>query len=350
MPKDQYEGLKTDIARNGLREPIDLWHDMVIDGRARQEACLETKTRPRYRTCEFADELEAWGYIASRNLHRQHMKAEARFAAWLRAAERNPALRELMDEQRDKCDRRMRSGKPGKGPSYAAWLGKMGGASRSTAQRVVRLRQTSVTLFNKIADGQMTAGQALKKLTQMNRIVFRQAGRYDVFLADPPWDYNASGDYSPTASDANPALHYPTASLEEILAMDVRSIANKDAALFLWSPASYVEKALQVVRAWGFYYRTCWVWSKESCGYGAGIGWGGWLMVRHEILLIATRGGMSPEIAVRPPSVLTAPVTEHSRKPACFRDHIAQMFPRARKIELFARERADGWDVWGDEV
>ncbi len=98
--------------------------------------------------------------------------------------------------------------------------------------------------------------------------------------------------------------------------------------------------------AWGFRYRTSWVWVKDKIGPGY------WARQRHELVLIGTRGEMpAPPPADRPDSVITAPRTDvHSEKPVQAAERIERMFPLLPKIELFARDARDGWMRWGNQA
>ena len=167
--------------------------------------------------------------------------------------------------------------------------------------------------------------------------------RYPIIYADPPWAFEVY--------DANSGLthaaeaHYPTMSSERICKLGVADIATPDAALFLWTTAPHLETAFDVIRAWGFDYRTNIIWVKQSAGLGY------WVRNQHELLLIAARGQMpSPLPAHRPPSVITAPRREHSRKPDETYKLIEAMYPELPRIELFARQTRPGWAAWGNEI
>jgi N6-adenosine-specific RNA methylase IME4 len=100
-----------------------------------------------------------------------------------------------------------------------------------------------------------------------------------------------------------------------------------------------------VLVAWGFEYKTNIVWVKDKIGLGY------FVRNQHELLLVATRGDMpSPSPANRPPSVISAPRREHSRKPDEAYALIEAMYPALPKLEMFARQRRPGWDVWGIET
>ena len=138
---------------------------------------------------------------------------------------------------------------------------------------------------------------------------------------------------------------YPTMKTADICDLPIAKMCADDAALYLWATAPKLREALSVLDAWGFEYVTNLLWVKPS------IGMGYWARGRHEILLVGKRGKMSPpEATRRPDSVIEADRGKHSEKPSAVRDMIAACFPDAHRVELFAREKVDGWDGWGNDV
>jgi N6-adenosine-specific RNA methylase IME4 len=110
-----------------------------------------------------------------------------------------------------------------------------------------------------------------------------------------------------------------------------------------------LPEALDVMKAWGFAYKTHAVWFKERAGNARGIGY--WLTGEHELLLIGTRGKVpAPAPGDNWRSVLKAPVGEHSAKPAIAYELIEAYFPTLPKIELNARSGRQGWEAWGNEA
>lgn len=163
-------------------------------------------------------------------------------------------------------------------------------------------------------------------------------GKYSVIYADPPWLFQAG------FSGRSTQQHYPVMSLDRIVALGtgVRRIAADDAVLLLWTTAPHLADALRVVEAWGFEYKTNAVWDKEVVATGY------WWRVRHEQLLLATRGSPKPpKPSLRCASVLSQRKTEHSRKPDVYFTMIERWFPHTARIELFARRYRPGWTVWG---
>jgi N6-adenosine-specific RNA methylase IME4 len=164
--------------------------------------------------------------------------------------------------------------------------------------------------------------------------------RYRVVYADPPWPYRDARSGSTTGATD----HYPTMPLPEICALPIERIAEDNAVLFLWVTSPMLEDAFPVINAWGFKYKASFVWDKVRHNMGH------YNSVRHELLLICTRGSCVPDDSTLYDSVQSIERTEHSRKPEEFRAIIDALYPRGKRIELFARGAADGWDVWGYEA
>lgn len=170
--------------------------------------------------------------------------------------------------------------------------------------------------------------------------------RYGVILADPPWRFKSYSEE--TGMDRAAENHYPTQSLDDILALDVAGIAADDCALFLWATAPMLPQALHVMGAWGFAYRThaVWIKSRVITGY--------WFRGAHEILLLGTRGTVPcPAMGDQFTSVFETPdfAGRHSEKPKAFHQVVERYFPTLPKIELYRRgEPRPGWSAWGLEA
>lgn len=179
------------------------------------------------------------------------------------------------------------------------------------------------------------------------------AGGYEVVLADPAWQYANRG----RGAAEN---HYATMLPEEICALPVSRVAAPDAVLFLWATwPALMREARQVVEAWGFEYKTLaflWVKHHEKSRLKC-VGGGFWTRANSEPCLLAVRGDIRRvDASVRqlvetgPEEVLLAPRGGHSAKPPEVRDRIVRLMGDRTRVELFARERAAGWDAWGDQV
>jgi len=166
--------------------------------------------------------------------------------------------------------------------------------------------------------------------------------KYRVIYADPPWDYGNSGldEYG------HAERHYNTMKLEEICNLPIPNLCEDNAVLFLWVTSPMLEDGLKVINAWLFRYKTSFVWDKIKHNFGY------YNSVRHEFLLVATKGSCLPDVKELHDSVIEIERSEkHSEKPEYFQDLIDKLYITGRKIELFARNKTvkKNWDRWGDE-
>ena len=164
-------------------------------------------------------------------------------------------------------------------------------------------------------------------------------GTYRVIYADPPWQYgNVMPDYVTEQAD-----YYTLLTVAEVAALPVKEMAQENAVLFLWVTSPILEESFQVVNAWGFKYKSSFIWDKVKHNIGH------YNSVRHEILLVCTRGSCQPDVHKLFDSVQSIERTAHSVKPDEFREIIDTIYPHGERVELFARRAADGWARWGNE-
>jgi N6-adenosine-specific RNA methylase IME4 len=184
------------------------------------------------------------------------------------------------------------------------------------------------------------------RASRRRRIIEGQAvleGLYRVVYADPPWLY---GNKPPSGSGAQ--SHYPGMTIEQLCKLPVEAHTHKDAVLFMWvtAPMLYeIPGPREVIVAWGFTPKTGRVWDKVEHNFG------NYISIRHEHLIIATRGSCTPD---RPTPMLDSVVVErqegeHSAKPASFRKDIERLY-NGPYLELFGIERVEGWDVFGNDA
>ncbi len=170
--------------------------------------------------------------------------------------------------------------------------------------------------------------------------------KFGVILTDDEWDYET---WSENGMDRSAANHYPTSSLDNLKKRDVLSLAADDAALWLWTTAPHLAQGIELMAHRGFEYKSCVIWDKEYPGEAHGMG--RWFWVNHEILLLGTRGNVpAPAAGTQWPSVIRAPIGEHSAKPDKFYELIEAYFPTLPKVELNARRARPGWVRWGYEA
>ena len=169
-------------------------------------------------------------------------------------------------------------------------------------------------------------------------------GPFDLLLADPPYDYGNGRQHAGRGSldTGGAASHYPTVSMDELMGLEVEAITASNALLFLWSTSPHFPQALALARAWGFAPREiAHVWKKPTLNPGR------YTLSSVELLIGAVRGSPPLGASLRPEQLILAPRWRHSAKPPLVRNLLGMRFPQLAKIELFARDRAPGWEAWG---
>ena len=171
-------------------------------------------------------------------------------------------------------------------------------------------------------------------------------GKFRILLADCPWRYEGGSYVVGNDSYGRAECHYATLSIEELCALPVKEHVETNAVLFLWTTAPMLMKARDAIEAWGFTYKAAFVWDKVAHNFGH------YVSVRHEHLLICTRGSCTPDRPTpMPDSVVSIRRSGvHSEKPSEFRRLIERLYPFGRKLELFGRHPVAGWTVWGDQI
>jgi N6-adenosine-specific RNA methylase IME4 len=217
----------------------------------------------------------------------------------------------------------------------------------SFEEAVAKSVKAAISGMDKLSTDDKQAARAVKEAALGAKQEALPDKKYGVILADPPWRFEP---YSrDTGMDRAADNHYPTLETHSVAypgGLHAISIAADDCILFLWATAPMLIHALQVMEAWGFDYKSQFVWIKDR------IGTGYWNRNKHELLLIGARGNIpAPAMGTQWPSAVEAPVGEHSAKPEKFLEMIEAYFPTLPKIELNRRGPArQGWDAWGNEL
>lgn len=177
--------------------------------------------------------------------------------------------------------------------------------------------------------------------------------QYSIIYADPPWAYRQCG--TTEKSRGNAAKFYETMDTDAICAMPVPSICARGAACFMWATFPNITEAIKVMEAWGFQYKTAaFVWIKKNQKNGGNFwGMGAYTRANAEVCLLGIAPGFKAGERIRSHKVhqiIEAPWQGHSTKPDEVRRRIVELLGDVPRIELFARQRADGWDAWGDEA
>jgi N6-adenosine-specific RNA methylase IME4 len=373
MDAKRFEELKADIERQGQIEPITTCDGMVLDGRNRYKALSDLGIPPKIRSFDG----DPWAYVWSLNGERRDLVAEQRYLIWKFCHKKGEAF--LAEKRRIAEEANRKRSEAMQGIPYAPKGGERkekvvhhsdallseeptpkpnahkGAASKSKAsktnpgavQRGDQLDEKRPDLSEKVRTGEMKPSEAhrqMKRDSVSEKVAALPSDKYRIIYADPPWAYNDKQSGSISESYGAAEKHYPSMSISELKALDIRSMTHDDAALFLWATSPLLPEALDVLSAWGFRYKASFIWDKVRHNMGH------YNSVRHEFLLIATKGSCTPENVELFDSVQSIERTKkHSEKPEEFRDIIDTLYPSGKRVELFARKQVNGWDTWGNE-
>lgn len=379
---DELEHLEKNLLRDGCREPLVVWReDMVLlDGHHRHDLCRRHGIPFEIDEISLPDAEAAADWIDRNQLGRRNLSPDQ--MKLLRGRRYNRAKR-----QGARTD--LTSGQSGQKFDAAEFLGREHGVSARTIRRdgeyalaVEKLKAADPSLDLERA-GRMArpkraiveaaalwdesperalavlAGDkslpAVKRELRWEALAQRLEGagageggvgsleelvrggrRFGTIYADPPWQY------SNTSSRGAAENHYPTLSQEELRAQPVAELAADECHLHLWATAPLLQEALDLLEAWGFAYRSHFVWTKP------GLGCGNYWRVSTELLLLGVRGSL-PFADGSQRNWKELERGEHSAKPEEVRKILEQVSPGPR-LELFGRRTAPGWTVWGNEV
>ena len=170
---------------------------------------------------------------------------------------------------------------------------------------------------------------------------------YDIIYCDPPWRYNDKLDLQGEGA----ATHYNVMTINDLKKMPINDIGKKDSIMFMWVTMPLMQEGLDLMKAWGYEYRTCFnCWIKlnpKAKTVFKGIG--RWVMGNAELCLLGKKGKPQREVK-HVHQVVCADRGKHSQKPEETRERIVELMGDKKRIELFARNITPGWDVFGNEV
>lgn len=222
------------------------------------------------------------------------------------------------------------------------------GVSPATMQRAIDLRSRAPAKFEAVKRGEvplskalgevkLAAKRALAEEIRANPVVTPD-GRYQVIVSDPPWKYDTRAE----DTSHRGKNQYPDMTTEEICALPVGALAQKDCVLWLWTTNAFMRDAYACLDAWGFAEKTILTWDKELMGLGD------WLRNVTEHCILAVRG--KPIVSLtNQTTMIREKRREHSRKPIAFYELVEKLCPGS-KLEMFSRTPREGWAAWGAEA
>ena len=350
LSDEELDSLAVDIKTHGLRHPLVMHDRELLDGRNRLAACKIAGVVPSFVEYEGDSPVS---FVISVNLQRRQLDTTQRACI---AVEFLPLLAVEAKKRYDKT-----VGRPSKQSVANLPPNTDKAKSRDQAAAVVSVSPRMVQYAKEIkaknpeAFERMKAGgvtiNAVRQETRAVEVheklvsIEIPKGKHRVIYADPPWWY-ATPQHSKTEQATVLKSHYPSMKIDEICALPVKQMAADNAVLFLWTTSPLLFEAGKVIDAWGFTYKASIIWDKVKHNVGH------YVSVRHEFLLICTRGSCPKDSDKLADSVVVMERTEHSAKPDIFRNMIDEMYVPVKgdRVELFARaDLPKHWKAWGNQ-
>jgi len=180
--------------------------------------------------------------------------------------------------------------------------------------------------------------------------------KYNIIYCDPAWSYNDKA----LAGNRGAGCKYNVMTLEELKQLPVQSISESDSIMFMWvtMPKLLDGTCMEVMKSWDFIPKTCaFTWIKYYKNLKPFMGMGRWTRANAELCILGTKGkpqrisaSIRQLIETYNGDIIQSIPERHSKKPNVARDRIVELCGDLPRIELFARETADGWDSWGNEI
>ena len=366
---EEFKQLEANILSEGIRDPLVVWNGYLVDGHNRYT--IATQHGLEYKTVskEFKDGNAVKEWMILNQFGRRNLSNYQRSVLALQL--------EDVFSARAKQNQKISEGK---GIQISEDLkktevvaikevAKVAKVSHDTIAKVKRIEAVATPEVKaQLSTGEMSINQAYqeikkeekkelqieKKKEYEQRIetisvnefkvdIFDTKEKYRVIYADPPWSYNDKQD---TPQLGGAAKHYATMSVAEICKLPINDISEKNSVLFLWVTSPLLEDAFTVIKSWGFKYKTSFVWDKVKHNMGH------YNSVRHELLLIATKGSCTPDNKTLYDSVQSIERNDnHSEKPIEFLNIIDDLYNYGNKLEMFCRNiKKENWYGWGNEL
>lgn len=377
MQTEDFERLKSDLQKNNFdsKQPIYLYQNEIIDGWNRQKACLLLGINPIYKDF-IGNDTDAinfvmrtnkrrnlnssqWACIASEadelikiiseqvEKERREKISETRKEIF---AEKTPQIFETKKETSQLIVKSNLEKKDNNKNSVETKIAETFNTNRTYISEATKLKENKPEIFEQVKSGLKTLTEVKKeeKIQQRTELIEKQKkeiaenklpelnGLYDIISVDPPWNYGR--EYDPENSRvANP---YPEMSVNEI--KDLKLPFTDNAIIFLWTTHKFLPESFEILKTWGFEYKATLVWNKEKIGMGA------WFRMQCEFCLFAIKGKPFWNNTTERDIIIESR-REHSRKPDSFFEMVNKICV-GRKLEYFAREKRDGWDIFGNDT
>lgn len=366
LTTEEYKQLEDNCLEEGIREKIILWNNYIIDGHNRYNIAKQWNLEFETESKNFSSEEAVKEWMILNQFGRRNLSNYQRSVLAL----------QLEDVFRAKAKEKQKEA-GGALPQISAKapietrkeLSKVAAVSHDTIAKVKKIQEKAPEEIKaKLATGEVSINAAYKEIKKEEKKeelqikkneyekrvenntnndfkidIYNTKETFRVIYADPAWSYNDKQD-TPQLGGAN--KHYNTMSLKSLCELPVKEITEKDSVLFLWVTSPLLEDSFKVVNSWGFKYKTSFIWNKLKHNMGH------YNSVRHEILLVCTKGSCTPDNKKLYNSVQSIERNNnHSEKPIDFLNIIDDLYNYGNKLEMFCRKiKKDNWYGWGNEI
>jgi len=355
LSKEEKDTLEKDILDKGCLDSLKTWGGYLIDGHHRYAICQKHSVDFKAEALEFEDEEAVKLWMIDNQMGRRNITDAAKISyALLRS-----------DIEKDRARKRQACGQGGvllsanlreandeKGKVSEIIAKEIGIGARTIEKFKTIQEKAPEKVVKALCEGASLDGKKLsidkvyrdvqqqERREQLKVMDFPQ-GKYRIIYADPPWQYNDELIENYGGAEK----HYATMTIDELCALPIKDLADENAVLFLWVTSPLLEASFRVISAWGFTYKTNFIWDKVKHNMGH------YNSMRHEMLLVCTKGSCTPDELKLFDSVQSIERSDrHSEKPEEFRKIIDKLYKYGNKIELFARKETEGWEVYGNEL
>ena len=358
LTQEEFSQLKENILSEGVRDPLVCWRNgdlTLLDGHNRYRICTENNIHFNIIERDFENREEAKTWIIQNQFGRRNLNNYQRSVLALKLED--IFKKKAKEKQKESGGAVVQ--KSAEPPIETRQeLAKTAHVSHDTIAKVKVIQEkANDEQKQKLQEGQESVNKIYNELKRaekkqerrqrhqnVNQVKLSEK-KYRILYCDPPWQYNDSGVITENDNYGRASRHYPTMSLSDLMELSIKDIADDNSILFMWSTSPMLECAFELVSSWGFKYKTSFVWDKVKHNFGH------YNSVRHELLLVCTRGSCTPDNLKLFDSVQQIERSKvHSEKPEAFRDIIDTLYTWGNKIELFARKRNTGWDTWGNQL
>ena len=354
LEKEEIQQLETSIKTEGLRDAIILWNGIIIDGHNRYDICKKNNINTKTRNKKFKDRNEVILWMIDTQLGRRNISKYDRVRLSSKKVE-------ILKPQ---AEANMKSGKTlVRNQTRVDRIGlssKISKTSRDTVSKVKYIEEKADEKQKKDLSSQRFSINKiyteLKKAENRKNIAesFKEPPmpktkkKYNIIYADPPWSFK---HYSDKGKGRAPDNYYKCQNLQDIKDLPIEDLADENCVLFMWVTYPFLQKSFEVIKAWGFEYKTVgFTWVKKNKKADSWFwGMGYWTRSNAEICLIATKGKITRQSS-SVHQIIDTPIEEHSKKPDITRERIIELVGKLPRIELFARQKRKGWDVYGNEI